>query len=419
MHQDFSVARGQTYYYRVCAESWAGGDSGWSNVTSVITPEPPVPPNSPSNVTAEWVSARYVQLVWNDNSTTENDFIIQRRAGSSGEWLLIKRIGPNATTYEDLSVAAGQTYYYRVCATSWDGGDSAWSNEATPTLATATRSLETPSAFRSASVDGDTGQPSTSSEALSDLSFVSVASMVASSESAPKDVLGDFANQSRLVATFDEQASSPSLGSSEEVPTEIPTQLWTNPRNLYDVNDDSQVTPLDVLLIANYMYDQGAVAALPSRQFVPPRFLDVTGDHLCAPQDALLVVNYIERTKSGVPEGEDVERGAGICVGVASESGVPPTSIADAATLESSDVSWLPQSLDVVRPYLDAPAAIEAPTDWMTTPVESLKTAVLASGVDLLEWDDSFLAELKGTAWGADILLAADPTGQSAVLCKK
>jgi len=89
-------------------------------------------PNAPSNLTAttEASTPVRIRLNWQDNSTNETGFKIERKVGSTGTYGQIAAVGANATTWADTTVSAGQTYCYRVRAYLTWAGDSAYSNEA-------------------------------------------------------------------------------------------------------------------------------------------------------------------------------------------------------------------------------------------------------------------------------------------------
>jgi hypothetical protein len=69
-----------------------------------------------------------------------------------------------------------------------------------------------------------------------------------------------------------------------------------------DVNNDAAVTPLDALLVVNYL-NALASSRAPT---VSPRYLDVNGDGLLTPLDALRVVNHLNRQHLVAPQDEDV-----------------------------------------------------------------------------------------------------------------
>ena len=88
----------------------------------------------------------------------------------------------------------------------------------------------------------------------------------------------------------------------------MPPAPWQNPINAFDVNNDTFVSPIDVLQIINELnerVDRAETGLLPSAQSIdaPPPFLDVNGDGYCAPRDALMVINLLNRD-SDVGEGE-------------------------------------------------------------------------------------------------------------------
>jgi hypothetical protein len=87
---------------------------------------------APSNLTATAVSSSQVNLTWQDNSPNETGFEIERRTGS-GAFSRIATTAANATSFSDQTVAPNTTYTYRVRAVFANGGESAYSNEATVT----------------------------------------------------------------------------------------------------------------------------------------------------------------------------------------------------------------------------------------------------------------------------------------------
>jgi hypothetical protein len=81
------------------------------------------PGDYPILLSAELTSPTSVRLQWQDRSVGEDFFGVERRTvvvgGSSGTtnqdpFALVQTLGPNETTYEDLGLAPGTTYYYRV-----------------------------------------------------------------------------------------------------------------------------------------------------------------------------------------------------------------------------------------------------------------------------------------------------------------
>ncbi len=80
---------------------------------------------------------------------------------------------------------------------------------------------------------------------------------------------------------------------------------WQNPVQSLDVNADGRITPIDALLVINYLNDPTKDRFLPNTGLVPPPYLDTDGNERVSPNDALLVVNYLnERSAGGGGEGE-------------------------------------------------------------------------------------------------------------------
>jgi hypothetical protein len=79
---------------------------------------------------------------------------------------------------------------------------------------------------------------------------------------------------------------------------------WQNPVWPHNVNNDSLVSALDVLMVINEINARGARELPPAPigdQVLPP-FWDATGDDRLGPIDALVVINYINNNLTG--EGE-------------------------------------------------------------------------------------------------------------------
>src|SRR5438876_1214870 len=92
---------------------------------------------APSNLTATAPSANTVNLTWTDNSTNENNFVIERSPNGSTSWtILSSTLPPNALSYSDTNVNSLATYYYRVKATN-GANSSGYSNIVSVTLGSA------------------------------------------------------------------------------------------------------------------------------------------------------------------------------------------------------------------------------------------------------------------------------------------
>ena len=126
---DISLTPATTYYYRITAVN----DDGRSVPTAVetVTTAPPsvAVPSAPSSLAGTVLSSTSVKLTWNDNSSIETGFRVERSVDDV-HFFAIGNLGPNAMTFTDSGLAAGTTYYYRVFAVG-TAGDSAASPEVT------------------------------------------------------------------------------------------------------------------------------------------------------------------------------------------------------------------------------------------------------------------------------------------------
>ncbi len=113
-YQDQSLEPGLVYYYRVQAVNEAGG-SEYSNVIRFATDTGYPPLATPTGLSAKSLASGSVRLTWNDVSSAETHFEIQRSVnGGSFRWY--QRLASNITSYTDKSVMPGKRYAYRVRA---------------------------------------------------------------------------------------------------------------------------------------------------------------------------------------------------------------------------------------------------------------------------------------------------------------
>ncbi len=117
---------------------------------------------------------------------------------------------------------------------------------------------------------------------------------------------------------------------------------WQNPTNPLDVNSDGLVTPLDALMVINYINLVGAgVLPQPNEGALPPPFVDVAGSGEVAPLDVLLVINHLNRQEDA--EGEEISDST--ATGVATNLQQPTDSDTATIPLESPHPSvnavWL------------------------------------------------------------------------------
>jgi titin len=102
-------------------------DSADSSTASVTTR-----PTAPSNLSASATDPTTVDLTWDDNSSTEDGFIIERSTDGGDNWSQIDTASADAGTYTDSAVPESSTVSYRVRAQK-AGLESANSNESSAT----------------------------------------------------------------------------------------------------------------------------------------------------------------------------------------------------------------------------------------------------------------------------------------------
>ena len=76
---------------------------------------------------------------------------------------------------------------------------------------------------------------------------------------------------------------------------------WQNSSLSVDVSGDGILSPLDALLVVNWLNSNGG-GPVPDAPMAPPPYLDVSGDTFVSPLDALLIVNALNARGAG--EGE-------------------------------------------------------------------------------------------------------------------
>ncbi|HEY3378312.1 MAG TPA: fibronectin type III domain-containing protein, partial [Armatimonadota bacterium] len=121
---DSGLSVNTTYYYRMHALNASGNsaDSNTANATTYALP-------TPTNLTATTVSTTQIDLAWTDVSG-EAGYYVERSPNGVDTWSQIGSTAANTTTYQNTSLSAGATYYYRVRA--YTGATySAYSNIAT------------------------------------------------------------------------------------------------------------------------------------------------------------------------------------------------------------------------------------------------------------------------------------------------
>lgn len=100
-------------------------------VGTIVNDDGVVPPIAPSNLIANATSSTAITLTWQDNSSDESGFKIERKSGNS-DFSLLAAVEMNISSYQDSGLPAGASYVYRVRAFNANG-NSVYSNEASAT----------------------------------------------------------------------------------------------------------------------------------------------------------------------------------------------------------------------------------------------------------------------------------------------
>ena len=126
-YNDYSAALGRSYSYSYRVRAYnAGGYSPYSNIATVVTPQPPA---APSNLTATALARSSIGLKWT-NATVGQWVKIERCRGSGcTNFVQVATVAGTATSFTDSGLAPGATYTYRVRVTTAQG-DSLYSNTA-------------------------------------------------------------------------------------------------------------------------------------------------------------------------------------------------------------------------------------------------------------------------------------------------
>jgi transcriptional regulator CtsR len=134
------------YYFRVFAYRTVGDyvySSDYSNEVSATTKDTSEDtPDAPSDLEITDITSSAIELAWEDNSTDETGFKIERKK-SGGSYSQIATVDENDTTYTASGLINDTKYYFRVRAYN-DAGYSDYSNEVSATTEDA--SEDTPDA---------------------------------------------------------------------------------------------------------------------------------------------------------------------------------------------------------------------------------------------------------------------------------
>ena len=110
----------------------------------------------------------------------------------------------------------------------------------------------------------------------------------------PVSAVDDFAPQGRRTVRITATGNGVIAAAVDIVITDNDPAFWTNPVNPFDVNNNGDVEPLDVLIIINEINRNGTRALNPNLDRALP-FVDVNRNGSIDPLDVLAVINEINR----------------------------------------------------------------------------------------------------------------------------
>ncbi len=154
--------------------------------------------------------------------------------------------------------------------------------------------------------------------------------------------------------------------------TSFPTRR--NPANPLDVDASQQVTPIDALIVINYLDANPGRWALPEDQVTQPPFYDVNGDAQCTPHDALLVINFIGTQQGPEAEGEQTTPDLLPAATEATVPQLPPSTapVCTSATVQPELQVPLTNSITPIRPPFAGPAEKESAAKFSTAATDAL-----------------------------------------------
>lgn len=112
--QDCGTTEGSTYWYRVSA-SQGGQTSGFSDLLAVTTGTTSTLPAAPEAVQAVALSSDEVLLSWQDSSSGEEGFLVERARGSEA-FKSLTQVGAATESLVDFGLVPEESYRYRVRA---------------------------------------------------------------------------------------------------------------------------------------------------------------------------------------------------------------------------------------------------------------------------------------------------------------
>jgi hypothetical protein len=113
-YTDAGLAAETEYCYRVRAFKRTGQMTTYSDFSNTVCATALGPPPGPSHANATPISSTTIDLAWNDQSTSEGGFRVERSETSAGPWEIVASVAANVMSFRDLERASEQQVCYRV-----------------------------------------------------------------------------------------------------------------------------------------------------------------------------------------------------------------------------------------------------------------------------------------------------------------
>ncbi|WP_010521313.1 fibronectin type III domain-containing protein [Aquimarina agarivorans] len=109
------LVAGRAYYYKIKAINASGDSSFTSTVTATtLFNGGGAAPKAPTNPSSSTNSLDEIIIIWNDNSTNETGFRIERSLFPNSGFTPVGNVSSNTTSFTDTNFVPNTNYYYRV-----------------------------------------------------------------------------------------------------------------------------------------------------------------------------------------------------------------------------------------------------------------------------------------------------------------
>ena len=113
----------------------------WCEIQALKNSGTPQPPAAPNGLSASAFSSSAINLDWNDNAGDEDGYKVERSSNGTGSWTEVADLAADTTAWQNGSLSAATTWYYRVYAYN-GSGNSGNSNTDSATTFTIPRTIQ-------------------------------------------------------------------------------------------------------------------------------------------------------------------------------------------------------------------------------------------------------------------------------------